>query len=147
MDLRLVNVGLPQFLRHVRSQLIQYHGVSWLFVDHTPAIEAVSDGRNIIKLQCAIYHRVRCQDLLEQCRAGSRQADNKDRIGALASGLGAAARDARPAARAGPAPAAGAAAAERRAAHAHRAHQARRTDERDGGGHGSARAGRPQRAA
>ena len=72
MDLRLVNVGLTQFLRHVRRQVIQYHGVSWLFIDHTPAIEAVGDGRDIIQLQCAIYQRVRCQNLLEQCRTCTR---------------------------------------------------------------------------
>jgi hypothetical protein len=78
---RLFEENLAEPPAILRAQLRQYGGIARVRSDPDRGRAERDDLLNVGQLLRALHARVRSEDLLEQRRAGTRQADDENRIG------------------------------------------------------------------
>src|SRR5262249_40929711 len=83
--LRVREVLLAVAAQIFERQLVEHVRIARRLAQLLSAVEPMDETRNIRELHRALDLRVRRQDLLEQRRAGARQADDEDRVRRLTS--------------------------------------------------------------
>ncbi len=85
VDPGILDVLFPEAPEIVLLQFVQDGGVPGCLLGFTPA-QFLRQGQYVVQFHGAVHHAVGRQDLFQQGRAGTGQADDKDRVAAVKSG-------------------------------------------------------------